>query len=413
MKRLSVRLHGMPVSTLEQDDSGRLQMSYLPEATRPLSLSLPVREEPYASDPCEAYFGGLLPESEQARKQIARRYGANPNNSFSLLQAIGYDCAGAVSLHPPDDPVIPAQTLPLLGRPISETELAGHLRDLPKKPLFLGIEGLRLSLAGVQNKAAICMIDGQIALPLGGTPTTHILKPSVPGYENIALNEYLCLTLARLVHLTVPAVEFRKAEELPFLLIERYDRWVDDAQRIGRIHQEDFCQALGVRSAIKYEVDGGPRAPQCFQLMEKTSRPAVSIKRLLEHLIFNILVGNCDAHAKNYSLLLHDDGLVELAPVYDVVCTRFYLEFLPRMAMKIGGYPHVEDLLARRWQRFSEEVGIGFPLLRSTLRSMHLALQNAIERLVQEPQPEGSQELLEIISAHAAGVLLRFEQSLA
>lgn len=277
-KRLSGRLHGRPVANLDQDDSGRMQMAYLPGSIRPISLSMPIREEPYASAACEAYFGGLLPESDEARKLIARRYGANPNNSFTMLQAIGHDCAGAVSLHPPDDPVIPAQTLPLVGRPISESELAGHLRDLPKKPLFLGIEGLRLSLAGVQNKAALCMIEGQLAIPLCGTPTTHILKPSVSGYEDIVLNEYLCLTLARLVNLKVPAVEYRRAEGLPYLLIERYDRRIDDVRRIGRIHQEDFCQALGVRSAIKYEVDGGPRAADCFQLMERTRRPAVSIK---------------------------------------------------------------------------------------------------------------------------------------
>lgn len=408
-RQLSVRMHGLPQAVLEQDDSGRMRMTYLPEATRQLSLSLPLRDEPFDHAACEAYFGGLLPESDAARRLIARRFGANANNSFSLLRAIGYDCAGAVSLHTMDDPVRPARFLPIEGRPLSDAELATHLRELPSRPLFLGVEGIRLSLAGAQDKAAVCMVDGQLALPLQGTPTTHILKPAVAGFKDMVLNEYLCLTLARAVGLAVPEVEMRMAEDIPYLLVERYDRTFDPERGLSRLHQEDFCQALGVSSALKYEADGGANAAQCFSLVRRIDRPAVSVKRLLEHFLFNVLVGNCDAHSKNFSLLHHEDGRIELAPVYDVVCTRFYPDIESRLAMKIGGYYRVEDLIARRWKRFSAEVDVSLPMLRRTLFGMNEAIQRAIMKASNE-QGRG-QELLAFISNHAAGVAARFIES--
>ncbi|HEY9854704.1 MAG TPA: type II toxin-antitoxin system HipA family toxin [Stenomitos sp.] len=411
MRQLSVRMYGLPQAVLEQDDSGRMRMTYLPEATRPLSMSLPLRDEPYVHASCEAYFGGLLPESDAARRMIARFYGANANNSFSLLKAIGNDCAGAVSLHLMDDPVSPSQFLPMEGRPLSEAELAKHLRELPSRPLFLGVEGIRLSLAGAQDKAAVCMMDDQLALPLHGTPTTHILKPAVAGFKDMVLNEYLCLKLAQEVGLEVPAVEMRKAEDIPYLLVERYDRVVDPEHRLSRVHQEDFCQALGASSAMKYEADGGPGVAQCFGLVRRTSRPAVSIKRLLEHLLFNVLVGNCDAHAKNYSLLHREDGRIDLAPAYDVVCTRYYPDIEARMAMKIGGYYRSEELIARRWRRFCDEVDVSFPMLRRTLTGMNEAIQTAIERVIAVADWEGSGEILGFIAAHAASVVNRLEQS--
>lgn len=150
---------------------------------------------------------------------------------------------------------------------------------------------------------------------------------------------------------------------------------------------------------------------QCFSLMRRIDRPAVSVKRLLEHLIFNLLVGNCDAHAKNYSLLHREDGRIELAPVYVVFCTRFYPDIEARMAMKIGGHYRSEDLIARRWKRFSHKVGISFPLLRRTLIGMNEAIQKAIEQaILANPYAEGG-DILSFMARHATGIIDRFLQS--
>ena len=225
-KVLSVRMYGEHIGFLEQTPVGKMQFTYEAKAPYKLSIGMEIREEPYDEIKTEAYFGGLLPESELARKKIGLRYGVNHNNSFALLKAIGYDCAGAVSLHASEEPVSSkaANLFQLKGKVFSENELYQHIQELPKKPLFLGIEGLRLSLAGAQDKAAVCLIDSKIALPTNGCPTTHILKPEIKAYEGIVQNEYFCLKIAARVGLNVPKVEIRWAEKIPYLLIERYDR---------------------------------------------------------------------------------------------------------------------------------------------------------------------------------------------
>lgn len=410
LRQLSVRLHGIPVADLFQDAGGKMRLTYLPEAPRPLSLGLPIREASYDDRACEAYFGGLLPESHDARKAIARRYGANANNSFSLLRAIGLDCAGAVSLHDPGDPIVFADRIKPELRPVSEAELAGHIRDLPRKPLFTGVQDLRLSLAGAQDKAAICMVDGQPALPLHGAPTTHILKPAVDRLDASVVNEFLCLTLARAVKLPVPQVEMRTAEGIPYLLVERYDRRIYPDGSVERIHQEDFCQALGLPSALKYQADGGPGLADCFQLALGLSKPAVARIQLMRRTIFNVLIGNCDAHAKNFSLVHSHDGLIELAPVYDLVSTRYYPELSPKLAMKIGRRDQIERLYALHWERFCDEVGISFPALRKALREMHQDLQIAISRERPRHADPNAGKILDFIETHAATVAQRLDR---
>lgn len=314
-RSLSVRMHGRPVAALIQDGSGRLWLRYLPDAGEAISLCLPLQADAHPPDLTEPFFGNLLPESEAIREAIGQRTGANPRNTFSLLGAIGQECAGALSLHQPEAPVSPVDPVPIEARILEPEELARHLADLPRQPLMIGVSGLRLSLAGAQEKAAVCMVDGQVAIPLVGTPSTHILKPAHPIYPHLVDNEYLCLCLARDVGLTVPAVEIRHVEGKDFLLIERYDRMVDERHHVKRIHQEDFCQALGVSYARKYQADGGPGLTDCFELMTRLAVPARERLDLLRRLIFNVLVGNCDAHAKNYSILYQASGLT-LAPVY-------------------------------------------------------------------------------------------------
>lgn len=410
-KVLDVRLNGDLVGHLEQGATGHLSFTYEGNASRALSVSLPLQEESHSHDRCEAYFGGLLPESEFARKAIAKRYGANANSTFSLLRAIGYDCAGAVSLHLPTEPTPAQASFTPEGQLLSESELAAHIRELPRKPLFSGVDGLRLSLAGAQDKAAVCLLNDQLALPAGGTPTTHILKPAITSVGDTVINEFICMRLARSVGLTVPHVEMRTAEEIPYLLVERYDRAFTPEERIYRIHQEDFCQALGVRATMKYQADGGPSLETCFALTMQLTVPAVARMELLRLLAFNVLIGNCDAHAKNYSLIHHADGRLALAPAYDLLCTRYYAGTNQKMAMKIAGYYESDRLYGRHWQRFCKGVGVSYPMLRTMLRDMGDALQEAIERELETMHDAEAIRLMRFISGHAADIVDRVHVS--
>lgn len=297
---------------------------------------MPIRKEAYDDQPCEAFFGGLLPESEIVKRLIAKKYGISPNNSFALLRAIGYDCAGAISCHAMDDPLLDQTSTPLSGRIITEEELYQHIKELPKQPLFMNVEGLKLSLAGAQDKAAICMINSEIAFPENNCPTTHILKPASPHFEGITENEYFVMRIAKQIGLPVPEITFKKIRDITFLLIERYDRKIKN-HHIECIHQEDFCQALGVLSTRKYQNDGGPGFSDCFNLLNTTTQPAIDRNQLASALIFNYLICNMDAHGKNFSLLHHSSSNIRLAPFYDMICTLVYPNLSTRMAMKIGG----------------------------------------------------------------------------
>lgn len=378
-KELSVRLAGQPVGVLSQDPQGKMNFVYLPAAHQVLSLSLPLTDASYGHERCEAYFGGLLPESESARKAIGLRFGINPKNTFSLLKAIGHDCAGAVSLHAPDAPITEREPLSLKGRVLTDAELATHIRELPRKPLFIGVEGLRLSLAGAQDKAAVCLLDNQVALPEDFNPTTYILKPAIDLLDGTVQNEVLCLRLAARLGLNVPEVQIRQVEDLSYLLVQRYDREILSDGRLRRIHQEDFCQALSVASAYKYQREGGPGFKECFDLLKRTSRPALDRTQLAETMVFNFLVGNMDAHGKNFSLLHKTAGLTRMAPLYDVLCTRVYEGLTDRMAMKVGSEYEVSRVFSRHWEAMCKEMGFSYPALKKIFRKQLELLLPAAE----------------------------------
>jgi serine/threonine-protein kinase HipA len=380
-RKLKVFLRDAPSGTLEQMKSGQMSFSYGSDAQRPLSLSMPLREEPYGSAACDAFFGGLLPESDNARQLIGKRFGVNGNNNFSLLSVIGHECAGAISVFPLDAPGPPA-TSNAPPHVLTEKQLAQHIRELPKRPLLAGVEGIRLSLAGAGDKAAVCVVDGVVALPADTAATTHILKPNIGTVGDTVGNEYFCMRLAEKLGLAPAKVEIGRAEDVGFLLVERYDRIVATDGTVQRLHQEDFCQALGVRSATKYQNEGGPGYVDCFELLRRVSRPAVDRIRLSSYIIFNFLVGNMDAHGKNFSLL-HEPN-VALAPMYDVLATRIYPELSSRLAMKVDKYYESEDIFPRHWKRLCVQSQIGYPGFKRTFLDSCKKITAAAEELRDE-----------------------------
>lgn len=365
---LLVCLQGSPVGILEQDEVGKLSFSYESATSKPLSLKMPVTSSPCGNEICEAFFGGLLPEGDQARKLIARKFNADPDNTFSLLKAIGQDCAGAVSLHDPSaPPTEPDGFHQLEATEISEQELANQIRNLNKAPLFTGIKGVRLSLAGVQDKAAVCVIGGAICIPAPGVPTSHILKAPIRGHEATVQNEYLCMSTAARLGIPTAKVEMRRAEDQIYLLTERYDRELTSDGRIRRVHQEDFCQALGIVTARKYQAEGGPGFRECFDLLMNCERPAIDRTTLARILILNYLLGNADAHGKNFSLLHPEAHLSRLAPLYDVLSVSVYEDLEQKMAMHIGGCYDMGTVQPDNWRALCKEIRFGYPAFRKEL----------------------------------------------
>jgi serine/threonine-protein kinase HipA len=365
-RTLDVYLADRLVGRLIQEDTGHLQFGYdagwLQAAeARPISQSLPLRAEPFGHRECRPFFSGLLPEAEK-RDVIARVLGVTPRNDFILLDRLGGECAGAITfVHAGEEPPRPPTTADY--RSLSDEELARILRSLPERPLLAGEEGVRLSLAGAQDKLPVLVVDDAIALPLHGAPSSHIVKPQIRRYEDTVQNEAFCLMLADRLGLHVVPAEVRRAKDESFLLVGRYDRVRTADGRLQRLHQEDFCQALGVPPELKYQSEGGPSLADCFGLVRRAcSRPAVDLIRLLDYVIYNFLIGNHDAHGKNYSLVYTDHG-VELAPLYDVASTAVYPDLSNRLAMKIGDKYQPDDVLSRHWDRFARDAGLAAPMV--------------------------------------------------
>lgn len=417
-RQLDVFLRDRLVGALEQDDSGQLRFTYddawlADPARMALSLSLPLRPEPFGNREARPFFAGLLPEAEK-RDLVARALGVSERNDFALLDRIGGECAGAVTFcHPGETPPAPGSGGAVY-RTLGEEELARILEILPERPLLAGEAGVRLSLAGAQDKLPVLLREGQIELPLDGTPSSHILKPPIRRFEDTVHNEGFCLGLARAIGLHAAAAEIRSARGRDFLLVERYDRRRGEDGTIRRLHQEDFCQALGYPPEIKYQAEGGPTLAQCFELVRRASaRPAIDLLRLLDAVLFNLLIGNNDAHAKNYSLL-HGAAGTELAPLYDVSSTVVYPELSTRFAMKLAGQDEFGELFPRHWERFAKEAGLGAPQVRRRLLDLARRLPVAAQELGDRYVASGRDRpiigrILAVIDQRASQTTERFE----
>ena len=368
MRALTVWWEGAVVGSLTADRHGATRFAYdggwvANPSTAALSVSLPKRLEPFPPRACRPFFEGLLPEGAQ-RDAVAAVLGVSPANEFELLDRLGGEVAGALTLRPAGEPP-PAPEAAAPPTALSDDELAGILARLEARPFLAGTRGLRLSLAGAQSKLPVVLVDGRIALPAPGQPTTHILKPPIARFEATTENEAFAMRLAASLGLEVAPVEpYPVGEGPPCLLIGRYDRRRGPDGMVRRLHQEDFCQALGVVAGRKYAAEGGPGFRQCFDLVRRAcSRPAVELLKLLDAAILQVLLGNADAHGKNYSLLYREDGIV-LAPLYDLLSTVAWPELSPVFAMKVARRATLEELRRGDWDRFARGVGLGAPIAR-------------------------------------------------
>jgi serine/threonine-protein kinase HipA len=356
--RLWVFLSDRRIGALE-DRAGNMQFTYEPGAQTPLSVNLPTRVEPYDNAACRPFFDNLLPEGSW-RQAICRQLRIDEQNDFQLLATIGTECAGAVSLHP-DPNWTPAQGS---YKKITAAELRKWALNPASRPSLRASPGLRLSLAGAQDKVLFHLDDDAPYLCEGGAPSTVILKPdsrdTLNAVELSALNELLSAHLARKCGINVVDAFWYAAA----YAVRRYDRVLVEGVW-KRLHQEDFAQIACVPAASKYEEHGGPGWRVCFEIVDtKTPAPAAQRLELLNRLFFNLCLGNNDAHAKNFALLHGREGGARLAPAYDLLCTQVYRTLSATMAMAIGGQTDPGNVNPEVWRRFARETGFGLPAIR-------------------------------------------------
>jgi serine/threonine-protein kinase HipA len=317
-----------------------------------LSQSLPLQVEAFDDQVCRPFFAGLLPEGE-LRRRIAQQCQLSRANDFGLLAAIGGDCAGAVSLTPEDQAPEPAEV-----EWLEPTQLITLLTELPQRPMLAQRDGLRLSLAGAQDKLPVVVEGQRIGLPKGSAASTHVLKPAIASVDNSVTNEAFCMALAMRMKLRVADTQILMAADQRILLVRRYDRRRADDGAWSRLHQEDFCQALAVPPDLKDQNEGGANLQACFSLLRRATRPsAPEVIRLLDAVIFNALIGNHDAHAKNFSILYRTQAAT-LAPLYDLLCTAVYPTLADKMAMKVGSKYRFAEVQVRHWEQFAKAAGL-------------------------------------------------------
>lgn len=345
----------------------------------PVSTRMPLRPEPYGPADVLPWVANLLPESRQL-EMVARATGASQADPLALLASIGRDTSGAISFSER------GQTR-MTTRPVPEaSDLERIIEELPRKPFLVGEDGVSMSLAGVQSKLGVHLeADGSIAIPIDGAPSTWILKPDSSTLPGGVYNEALCLRLAALVGLDAPEVRIGRAGARLYLLVKRYDRRPQgDSWR--RLHQEDMCQALGRLPSAKYERNEtgqpGPTVRDIVGVMRAID-PLRGVLSIFDHVIFNAITCNTDAHAKNYSIMINAQG-ARLAPIYDVMCAKLWPDITKKQAMSLATKWDGDYFKGRHWQREAALSGLNPTAILRRVEALCKAVLDQLRQAVEE-----------------------------
>lgn len=376
---LYVFMGGLRVGELVRASSGQLAFTYdhawlLNENSSALSLSLPLTESTYKGDLVENYFDNLLPDSLRIRKRIQTRFAVHSHNPFDLLSPIGRDCVGALQLL--QTPELPKMQQ-VMATPLKDAAIATILKHYQVAPLGMD-QGLdfRISIAGAQEKTALLRYKDQWCLPQGATPTSHIIKLPIGRIEHSNMdlsdsveNEWLCLKILSEFNLPVNHAEMVHFDDVKALVVERFDRqWQGQSEWLLRLPQEDFCQALGVSSAMKYQSDGGPSILDIMNVLRGSVKPQQDRAQFMKTVFLFWMMGAIDGHAKNFSIYLKRQGAYHLTPIYDVLSVYPLVQKKQiqrqniKMAMSVRGknrHYYWDKIQARHW--LSTAAYCGFP----------------------------------------------------
>lgn len=431
---LRVLLNGRLVGYLNKAPSGAISFQYDQSwldwrHALPVSLSLPLAEEPYRGAPVAAVFENLLPDFEPLRRRVAEKVGAAGTDAYSLLAAIGRDCVGALQFVAADDDHHQGDhddPGTITGADVGDDDIERMLNGLAQAPLGLDRDDpFRISVAGAQEKTALLWHEGRWYKPHGTTPTTHILKtqigrlPNGIDLSNSVENEYYCLKLAEACGLPVNKTDIQTFGETKALVIERFDRkWSKDG-RLLRIPQEDCCQALSVPPTLKYQSDGGPGLVQVLELFAGSDDPLGDHATILKAQLLFWLIGATDGHAKNFSLFLGPGGSYALTPLYDIVSAQPSLEAgqikrkQMKLAMSVGTSRHYkfEEILARHFVQTGKEAGLPKTLIDAAIENMAEVIPEAIERVGEALPPDFPPEIYTAVTDGVQARLTRLQQA--
>lgn len=407
MSVLSVYFQDDPCAQLTEDAQGRLAFRYLDTwvdgRSIPVSIRLPVSAESYSHEIVAPFVASFLPEGESLRHRLEKLLHVDAEHDFGLLAAIGRESAGALSFWPEGDKPESGES-GYIG--LSDDEFDRWREVAHRLPLQFPGREIRLSLAGVQSKTALYFDEaGRAFLPEHGAPTTHILKPRIPGCRpNSAFVELVTMRIARAVlgEDRVPETDLWKN----CYRVRRFDR-PRSAGGVNRLHQEDFCLALGRMPYDKYQ-RGSPQErllATCFDLIDRLGRqglvrsPAVERMRLLDQVIVNVLLHNPDAHLKNYAFLYGEDGTLEVAPLYDCLCTAgltFHSVDAPAydagngpeahtraLSLRIGNCERIDRVGVEDWEAFAEECGFTRAFVRRRLKMLAEAVGDQVNAVIE------------------------------
>ncbi|MEA3433543.1 MAG: HipA domain-containing protein, partial [Campylobacterota bacterium] len=313
------------------------------------------------------FLENLLPEGKGLDDLTSFTH-ISKNNIFGLIQAMGFETSGALSFGNINKDITP------LFRPITEKELAQRIDEIESKSIIIWDKKQRLSLAGVQEKLPVLLKDGKLGLADGGLSSTHILKFQTKRNENIVINEYFCMSLAKEAGLMVANVSLQKYDEHPVLMVERFDRVVNN-DTVKRLHIIDSCQILDLPSSYKYErnfgasrdvenIREGASFSKLFETTNLCEVPATAKLQLLDWSIFTLIIGNADAHGKNISFFVNKSGIT-VAPYYDMLSIIMHEGVDHELAMAYGDEFDVDRILGYPLREFAEQTGLN-PKLVST-----------------------------------------------
>jgi serine/threonine-protein kinase HipA len=418
VSELLILIEGRLAGRVHADKNGRLSLTY-EDAWRAspqgysLSVSMPLADITYPQKSVWPNLWNLLPENPNVLQRWAQQYHVSAGNPFKLLAHVGADVPGAAQFIPPERLTeIQSEQHPTIEW-ISTDELRERLSQLRadvsavRRPGDIG----KISLPGAQAKTAFYW-DPQTnrwGVPGGRTPTTHIIKPCIPGFDGLVENEHLCQDIA--ARLGMPAARsFVLMLDQPYIVVERYDRLPASpgTQLPRRIHQEDVCQALGLMPTSKYQEDGGPGISQITTLIRRVSAdPKADVERFLKANIFNWLIGGTDAHAKNYSFLIDAGDEIRLAPLYDLSSQLPYPDLIgQRVAMKIGDHYDIARVTPTDWQNLARSCALNEEQVISMLTEMARVLPDVVAAAHAQARTDGLSErvlvpLVDRLIAHA------------
>lgn len=363
MSRLAVLLYGSLIGWLEREGHDQPAFTYTPQyvtsGSVALSLRLPIGSQTIAAKRVLPYLRGLLPENINTRRQWAQTLGTDPDDTFTMLAQMGWDCPGAVQFcH--EDTIEDLRTRAGEHVGVSEAHIAQRLRDLSAAPARWAMPGEHWSLGGQQEKFALARLDGQWFEAHGSAATTHILKPGISALKHQALLEHVTMRASSMLGVNIADSHMVGFEDQWAIVITRFDR-VIDGNRIHRVHQEDMCQALGRMPEHKYESNGGPRLSDLVKLV-RTNMTTVpdDIRALADFAIINVVTGSPDGHSKNISALLDPTGNRSLAPLYDLATGLAYEQgdVDRSVALSIGSERHVSRIRTKQWQKSATVLGL-------------------------------------------------------